>query len=147
RAQLGRRMHAEDLLGRSGDHDGARSGRSLTARWAGAPGLSGRPVHRIGAASVTRVRAPLAALAALPTRTSGPAGATRPPRAAARHDAGEEGVVERHDHVDPPTASPGAPRSPVTTVPAGSPGLRRAARGSGGAIGPLRARDAGAAPA
>src|SRR5437773_2373870 len=59
RAQLGRHLHAEDLLGRSGDHDGARSGRSLTARWAGAPGLSGRPVHRIGAASVTRVRAPL----------------------------------------------------------------------------------------
>src|SRR5439155_20362348 len=144
RAQLGRYLEPEDLPGRSGDHDGPRSGRSLAARGAGTPGLSGRPVHRVRAAPVARVCASLAALAALPTCTPGPARATGPPRASGCHDAGEEGVVERHDDVDPPATSPGSTRSAVAAVPSGSPGLRRAARGPGGAIGPFRTSDAGA---
>src|SRR5438093_709010 len=64
RAQLGRYLEPEDLPGRSGDHDGPRSGRSLAACGAGTPGLSGRPVHRVRAAPVARVCASLAALAA-----------------------------------------------------------------------------------
>src|SRR5207247_1592581 len=119
RAELRRRLQAENLLGRRGDHDGPGCRRSLTAGRAGTSGLPRCPVRRVGAATVAGVQgdlAPLAPLAALTART---AGATRPagsPWTSARHNAGEERVVERHDHGDPAAVSSGSPRSTAAAV-------------------------------
>src|SRR2546430_3449709 len=146
RAELRRHLQAENLFGRRGDHDGPGCRRSLTAGRAGTAGLPRCPVRRVGAATVAGVQGALAPLAALTART---AGATRPagsPWTSARHNAGEERVVERHDHGDPAAVSSGSPRSTAAAVASRGAGLRWATRCAGRAIGSLAAGDARTTP-
>src|SRR5207245_633757 len=94
-------------------------------------GLPRCPVRRVGAATVAGVQGALAPLATLTSRT---AGATRPagsPWTSARHNAGEDRVVERHDHGDPAAVSSGSPRSTAAAV------ASRGAAPDPGAQGPL----------
>src|SRR2546426_141565 len=139
-------LQAENLLGRRGDHDGPGCRRSLTAGRAGTAGLPRCPVRRVGAATVVRIHGSLAALTALATRTAGAARPAGSPRTPAGHNAGEERVVERHDHADPAAVSSGSPRSTAAAVASRGAGLRRATRCAGRAIGSLATGDARATP-
>src|SRR5439155_1596383 len=92
------------------------------------------PVDYLSGAGAVTLGGAQRALAPLAPLTARTAGATRPagsPWTSARHNAGEERVVERHDHGDPAAVSSGSPRSTAAAVASRGAGLRRATRCAG----------------
>src|SRR5688572_11699409 len=134
RRELGRYVRAEDVPGREGHDLGPRPGTPVRTRGAGAPLLAGCAVRPVRAPPAVGAGLPLAALSSFAAVASGAPCAARPAGTARVDHAGEERLIRADDDADPPAATAHAAAPAVAPVPAGSPGLRRAAGRAGGTV-------------